>query len=312
MKLSDLGSEGALYAVASHVEGGKSDDPRLGAAVIGPIKDLRKPLRIVVPVAKQIGGIVVDTQGRPVVGLRLSACALSAESPDITLYSRNAVTDAQGRFAIDHLGTGKHRVHLEGRHRFLRVEPVVVMAGSDDVRFTLDPGKQVVVTIVGPDGKPLSDAAVKISTRDVKPRSTARARTVGDGTAILKPVVAGAVYELEVHPPGDCWDLQNLRRKQWTPAEETIQLAQGIVIGGRVEDADGNLVRNAQIRYESEGFQRGYIRARDGTFRVGRLPVERITLCAWWPEQNTTGDGHAPHVVVKGTSKLDIVLRLGR
>ena len=221
-----------------------------------------------------IRGQVVDGQGAPLVGLRVSPGP--ERSPWSVLSSfRTEPSDGQGRFEVAGLfpGTYHFDIVLPGEERYLRLEdgPLVEVGVGETVEDVLlvyapEPGFTISGRVTDAAGNPIAGAVVK--TFDMLAPDIPGARTDAEGRYVLHVVKAGD-HRMRVthrdHTPAE---------SQWVPAGSEgvdFQLDGLGGVAGRVVDArTGHPVTEFSIAARSRD-ELTRITDPEGRFRFSRL-----------------------------------------
>lgn len=188
------------------------------------------------PAAEPLTVTVVDAEGRPVTGARVrwttdSSSPLPRElgARGWSLHGRGGVTDGSGRLDLPRVEEEAGLVRA-WRAGYLPSEPVAVQAGDGEaVTLRLSRGRERVLTVLDPAGRPLADVLVAlgdagIGTTDAEGRLAAALPEEGDAELVLD---AGSGWRqsssLRLAPGGD-------------PAELTMEAP--LLLTGRVVDAE--------------------------------------------------------------------------
>lgn len=119
------------------------------------------PVEISLERGAAIGGRVVDAQGRPVRGAMVRA--EGERSEDGVLSFAGGLTDADGRYLLEGLETGFHKVYAETSDRDLRTQSEVeVRPGTNRLDLRFPAGVEVSGSVVGPGGDPVAGASVQL------------------------------------------------------------------------------------------------------------------------------------------------------
>jgi hypothetical protein len=138
-------------------EGFALDEKTVAAAQPGKTSDLT----FVLGPGGRIDGTMHDTEGRPLFGIGISATVKRAPAPLRLDYVK---TDGKGRFTFENVPIGETVDLFCSQKNYLRKEQTVVLGAGQKVLavdVVLQPrpkGGSVLVTVVGPDGKPVPNA----------------------------------------------------------------------------------------------------------------------------------------------------------
>ncbi len=252
-----------------------------------------RPLRIVLPASRRVPGRVADPEGHPVAGARVSAALEAAGPPSdlIDLYNpcpqtndnASAVTDAEGRFALEPIAPGVFWVWVSADDFAPYRQQGAQLGGTDGLRsldVILIPRRGVSLTgqILSVSGAPLPGASVSVSC----PEGGSSASTGPDGR-----------YRLGSLPPGGTCRL-SARADRFQGAEAAVEVktaeshldlrlkpivtveVRGRVIGPADEPIGGAEV---QSRGAVDGGKR--LTAPDGSFAVETFAGSDCELSVW-------------------------------
>lgn len=162
--------------------------------------DARGPLRVELPRAASLVGVVRDAASAPAAGARITIEYLGplGALPTVEALPPGtktlAVTDAEGRFTFTHLPTGQYRATGRLGSATLTSDVTSVEAGawsSADLWFTAN--GTVGVTLLGPDGAPSPRSRVMITRAGAEEGDPLLAGyTDADGLVALGPLDPGA------------------------------------------------------------------------------------------------------------------------
>ena len=249
-------------------DGGAAGDPAAGDAPAGKKKELWQG-------NLALRGRILDPAGKPIAGARV---LLRDAWPWPGAPPRPFVqTDAEGRFAYGDLPSNTYQVFVDTG---AGEQPVAwnLLPGQEPYDLTLKPAQPkvtppgaTVVRVVGPDGKPV-------------PRASVRVRPVGgfvdlvDGTFLRAPLDDGKTsYEVFRAEALDYTPLP-LGPTTWTPKaglEDVVVLPQGMSIDGRVVGPDAEGVFGAEVQaYPVPDPARAHINS-GSPMAVGRATSDR-------------------------------------
>jgi len=220
-----------------------------GAALWGPLAPDGPDIVLRLSPPQAIEGIV--TPVAPVV-----ARAIPANHPYSDEVEGVAATaDDTGRFRIDGLGPGDHRLRFTVPDGYVRLAPVTARSGSA-VHVKLATAVAATIEVVGTDGKPVADAYVRV--------------------AGLEP---GKLYTLQVGPFFDGM-LVFERGIHAEAGRRRVKLIQGGTIRGTIELPKGLRGERVEVFAVGPGFgARGRV-AYGGDFRIIGVPEGRWTVRA--------------------------------
>ncbi len=241
--------------------------------------------------ASTIGGFVLDEQGQPIAGARVSLSIPSSGNqkpgePRIDLGSFQTRTDAEGRWKcelvpakLDMLSmTVEHSDYVLERHPFWR------RTESPQVFVDLEASKAVLVLkegitlqgrVIDRDGRPIAGAQV----RTTPPIRHAAATTDDRGRFELAHIAPGPI-ELAAQAKGYVPAQRKVAAGEAAPVE--IRLEAGRAITGRLVNQANRPIAGASLQLELGPSNRWVWPTaqtdRDGRFRVEGVPIEGGTL----------------------------------
>jgi hypothetical protein len=225
---------------------------------------------IVLERGMKITGVVVDTDGQPVVDAQVTA---SKRQRDRTGVQRafgglNDQTDAAGKFGFYGLEPGEYRLSVSKDGFF--VDPAVVAAGTEGHRIAVVAAGEL-KGFVRAEGKPVAEA--RISAR-IEGGSNAWATTGSDGRFTLGQLPPGKPFQLTIRHDR----YRNLVREGVvaTASEQAFDLEVGRVVEGIVVDENGRPVDGAQIQVHP-GWRRAST-GKDGRFQVSGFDEVELTV----------------------------------
>ncbi len=284
-----------------------------------------------------IEGRVVDGGGRGIDGILVEAYPVEARQdrpgtpPRIPLVLAEAHSDAYGAFVLRAMGNAP--VLVVARTQGMLLEPgseATVAGGARDVQLVLRAGREVRITVLDPDGRPIAGARVFTSAADSRmSRGLVRVGRVsgsgappgdrgrppagigltfsnGDGVALLVGLDPYEEVALDVSAGPLRPGLLPVRLPRWRPADSTIRLEAAHVLRGRVTLPDGSLGPTASIeRFDGTRWERVGSTGKDGGFELRGLPAGPWTLRAALFASTRVG----PEVVVADeTTEVRLVL----
>ncbi len=288
--------------------------------------ELMEDLRFLLPAEGRIGGVVRGEDGSPIPGASVATLAETGTRLDANYtppggLGAGAVTGSDGRFEIRELAPGNHQVVAWARG----FPPVTAKAaaGTEDLDIVLHAGLSITGTVVDEEaGGPVPDIDVTAFPGSQAPgRWSTSSGTSGEDGVFFVGDLAPGDYRLSARPPplgDDSWEYRgaDVRGVEAGATGVRIQLRRGLVIAGRILDAEGRLL-NGQVRIQygptgSAGLASGTSQT-GGAFRLRGLDpgsydirVEQMAL----PGQG----GVAPTTVVcvpAGTTGLIIAVGRG-
>jgi len=223
------------------------------------------------PLPPAIRGIVLDTDGEPIEGVRATARLAAGGVGEEAIEGISDVTDAEGRFVLD----------VEGRLAPMRDAPGLLLFEADGhLRFqyslknfkpgvgqrltlTMEPAGDLEGKVVDEEGEPVGDAFVYAILPDRGGVNEAdeliHTRTAADGTWRLEDL---PLENLDVFAMADGFVPALSRDHRPRPGEALavppFVLAPGGTTSGRVRDTEGKPVPGARIRVWKDADVRDY------------------------------------------------------
>ncbi len=198
----------------------------------------------------EISGVVVDPQGNPIRGARITCAALSQKSPQ----EQKTYTNAEGVFVAEGLLGGMFNVIVEADgHQ--RAEEKPVEAGTLDLKITIEKLGSVYVTAYGRNRRPLDRFLCSIKpalagqTTYGKPMLTKEATAPKNGTELITGLIP-LTYVAEVSARGYAKNFSpkfTIIEGQTDPVSVEVQLNQGGTLRGVVNDASGKPVQGVSV-----------------------------------------------------------------
>jgi len=259
-----------------------------------------------------IEGRVVDGEGRGIDGILVEAYPVEARQdrpgvpPRIPLVLGEAHSDTYGAFVLRAMGTDP--VLVVARTQGMLLEPgseATVAGGARDVRLVLRAGREVRITVLDPDGRPIEGARVfaiatesRMGTGGVRmgagsapgatgadrgrpPAGMAFTFSNGDGVALLVGLDPTEEWALDVYAGPSRQGLLPTNLPRWRPADSTIRLEAAHALRGRVTLPDGSLGPTASIeRFDGTRWEKVGSTGKDGGFELRGLPAGPWTLRA--------------------------------
>ncbi len=278
------------------------------APAIGPAIDHKRGERVHLcdialgPGRRLTGRVVTASEGTPLAGAAISISAgtrfrgNSAWPPAVPPMSDDvveAVSAADGSFTVEGLLDREYDVVAVRQGHTVGFTKVNV-SGDMSAALALPAARDVELTVLGPDGEPVSGATVAFEAQGWVPRFHVRdVKTRDDGTCRFA-AIAAAPWRAEVtygdlaQPPQD-----------WLPAsltKQTIRLAPAVELTGRVVDpagtpAEGVIVEVASAEVAASARRRVWT-GQDGRFSAGVVAAGRYHVSV--PELAMTRENVAP------------------
>ena len=222
------------------------------------------------PAEKRITGRVIAPDGSGVRGVRVFALPTGRQfgsGPRDDAAHAVARTGADGGFDLGGLGDFTYELQFDLVPGLAGVPWTKVAAGTSGVEVRLSSGRELTLTVIDADGKPVRGCYVFVG------GAATNAFTSADGVAklTLDQTARGSCW-LIVTPPDGRDDVLELRDYSWTPHDGEVRLERTFAVAGIVRDASGRAVADATVYAAGEaGFSKRVESASDGRFRVAGL-----------------------------------------
>lgn len=243
-----------------------------GPAFVGPVEPGGEEIDVVLPPERSLRGRVTDGAGRGVPGAWLEARAVRSELSGRGGVQASAASGPDGFFTFDGLGDGPYELSVRPPPGFVAPAPRRVSAGTD-VEVDLAAGRDVVVTIRGPDGEPLEGSASAYGTGG---------RVIGLADAAGRALLTGLDPEEEyrlvvgVFEPGFASRIV----ERWRPADVDVRLDAIPFLRGRVRTPAGDPAPDALLEWRAKGggrWERAIVHA-DGSFLIREVTEGGIEM----------------------------------
>ncbi len=250
-----------------------------------------------------IRGTVYDREGRPLTNAQLSGERMATFRGLIGHSGVGITTDEHGRYAMDNLVPARYEFELK-RDDGARAEAVVELHEAQlvtglDFRFTL--GATLTVLVIGPGGKPLTDAEVRCYEDRGPGRSPQRSpirQPDHEGLVHFENITAGTHYVAAKSPSAAAaWSDAIVVAPEQGPIRLRMELKEGATIRGRVLSDLGQPVAGAEVSVAcsrrwagpttSYWERRSLITDADGAFVVAHAAIGRWRLTAAAPSVAT-------------------------
>lgn len=266
------------------------------------VKDASQPIRLSMPPGLSIAGRVLGPAGKGLPGITLR------------VGRETMRTDPTGRFELPGLAEGEVQVYVGQAGAYIVPAPQRVKAGTQDIVFRLVKGESIQGRALDGEGKPLASGYA--SARWDRPGGEGQAGASGQ-------IQEGGRFELQGIPPDvrvtvqvQAWAASG--GVAYAPAiiedvrpgtkDLEVRLGGGLVIEGRVLDADGTSGVACFIYGQSKDGKRqtGWVQVgTDGKFRLGGLePIPYVVRI----QRQDGGVTPAPREVLPPKSGIEIRL----
>ena len=273
-------------------------------------KSPEKPLDFALVPGGSVSGLVRDAESSGgIAGVQVRARLVEGFTPedyDDFPPQEPVLTDDQGRYTLDYLVPGPHRIMVMSREAgyLPPAMPVVTVkaAQTEQADFTLQAGGAIEGTVRDRQGKPVVDAMVMLETEnplgdgmrmeDIVSRMPSQAMTDVSGQYVLRGVDFDQAGHVEVHSE----DFADYRSDPLTiaPAQARIQhdivLYPGSTVSGMATYADGTPAVGVDVLLSKdgvEGWDFGYFSSgkyetanRSGHFTFEQVGAGGYTLSA--------------------------------
>ncbi|MCA8955545.1 MAG: carboxypeptidase regulatory-like domain-containing protein [Planctomycetes bacterium] len=218
--------------------------------------DQRHQLDFRLPPGLDIGGTVVNPQGKPVVAAKITVAALSQKSRLV----EETRTDNAGRFLLSGIRDGVYSVAAEAEG-FQRVEEKPINAGEKELKITLEPLGAVLVTVLDDQKRPVANFHVNLKPafkgQDSfgNPLVSKPVKGATDGTVKITGVNP-MTYVAEVHAAGFAKNFSErftITEAMQNPPHVTVELNRGGEIVAVITDSRGAPAVGVQVKTEPEG-----------------------------------------------------------
>jgi protocatechuate 3,4-dioxygenase beta subunit len=279
-----------------------------GALRVGPLDPSAGEVTIRLPGPRSIRGSVLGPEGKPIEGVLVDASPMrSWERVENAREPTHATarSDEEGRFALDGLGDGIHRVYVSPPRGFLAPDPIRVEEPGGEVLVLLKRAVTCTLRVIDADGEPVAGAQVYASSRAGTRRS---AITDANGTARLEGLNPETSHFLSVLPPPDSVAVARQTLRDWMPADTEVRL--GRTVRGVVLDLEGTPVPGARVWYPvSDGYWDAVSTSSDGRFLIRHVSGPTVRLRVTSPGVARHDEPGTLEVTVEA-GESDVTLRL--
>lgn len=266
-----------------------------------------RPADLLLTTGGAVSGTVTDASGKPVGAAMVRLTTALPMARDLTLLAR---TDGRGSFAIHGIPTGEYRV--VGRHPDFApaISPPVTVERDGEARADLVLSRPATVRgrLLGPDEKPTRGQAIVKELADVDaPDVLAEDLTAeagDDGVFTLRLGPGSHSLEVRARGLGSRRLDVDVRGSGETVDLGDVALEVGIAIRGRVRDAAGRPLENAEVStfYDSQSFS-------ERTDAAGAYVLAGLNAGMYTVGVSAPGMGRAQRKAEAGASGVDFVLQ---
>jgi RNA polymerase sigma factor (sigma-70 family) len=269
-----------LTAMRTLVRGGRG-----GGKYVDVVAGKVTPVELVIAKGATVEGVVVDGAGAPVAGAEIWFDREDSRSFHLV---RLAVTDAEGRFRVQHVHPdGSVSARARGRAPSAARAIQVSKDQVDRVRLVLgDAGAVVRGTVRGADGQPVADAIVLVGTAFGVQATLPDGAWGTDPAPTLARTDEGGAFIMDAVPPRATFVTVRARGHAGYRATHSfevgenaleIRLSPSAVVAGRVVDPEGRPAAGAVVESTNAPRQDStwwwMVRTdTDGRFRIEDLP----------------------------------------
>ena len=237
--------------------------------------DPAQPIVLRLLAGQEIGGHVLDEQGKGVAGARVAAGEASV------------VTTADGAFRLRGLGEPAQQVRVEPPRTWVRPAPQQIPTGTLDAEFRVLPGVAIEGRALGPEDEPLSRgyATARWQSAGGGLMGSQGASLDGEGRFRIEGVPPGVRAQVTVQmwtsTGGQAYASAVVEGVEAGMKDLEVRLGRGLAITGTVMGADGQPAVGCYVfgRAQDGGRMTGYalVDAKGG-FELGGLEAEPYTL----------------------------------
>lgn len=245
------------------------------------------PVTILMAPGSMLVGKVVDAStGESVAGARVRANPLLRVLGRGPPRDAKAVTDAEGRFALENLAPGRYSPVADARGYHGKFSGSVRL-GLAEIRAPIvieaRAGPTLDVNVADGSGNPAAGCTVSL-----KHQTSARrlSETSDDAGSIAFDYISPGTYDVSVvacrgHTPRETYPPLEVGGTQNAPV--TLEVDPGCTLTGRVLDRSQKPVPRAHIRVDRDGRSWGVPVRSDGTFFVSGLPTGMLEVSVTSP-----------------------------
>ena len=251
---------------------------REGFAPARRLADSTAPVQLVLRRGALAFGRIVDEEGVPVPGARVSLTTEGEPGAPFRHQPLHATADPDGRFELPRAGAGRHGLRAESPGFVAAVEQVFIPEQEPEVdlgEIRLQAGGVIEGVVTDARGRPVEKALI-LARPSVQDRSPMR--TGADGSFRIEGLPRGARYDLAVlhadHPAEEVGVVE-------VPTAEPlrIRLRPSRTLSGRVIDVHGEPVAGAAVFCRGSGV----LTDPEGRFRCNSMAPGAVDLSARAP-----------------------------
>ncbi|MCH9649233.1 MAG: carboxypeptidase-like regulatory domain-containing protein [Deltaproteobacteria bacterium] len=250
------------------------------------------PLVVVLEPASTVSGRVENQSGEPVTGARLvlqdSASGIVYGNRVSPRFDRLAMSHSgeEGRFVLENVKPGQYSLSGSGTgYRTAKIPTIEVAEGAtvEGIVLILEKGAVIQGRILAPDGKPVSQASLRLSKQSHRQDILGGAKSAvsdSQGHYRLEGLESGFEQTLDAFH-----EVYGQVRKTILvePGEQRVDIIfePGFSISGQVTDQQGDGIANAQLQLESNNHLFGGKTTRsgaDGSYRFESVQAGRYEI----------------------------------
>lgn len=270
-------------------------------------------LQVRLPIELRITGRVVGPAGEGVSGVRVlaqpNAGGREEESHAVVLTNQN------GEFDLGGLSQSfVYRIVCVPPAGFAQPKFIEAVGGSSGIQIQMTAGKEVSITVTGPDSTPMPNCPVTVAFQGAVASAMVTSQAGLARFTSLDPELA---YDVSI-TPGSRDDIARVNLNGWRPHDTTVQLQGAGLVTGVVQDDAGRPIAGAQVLFFSGSNGGRTTTGADGHFRIGGIPagqslrirslidgeLDMSNAMQSWPYDVETTGGAKDVVVVAGTRGL--------
>ncbi len=301
--------DAVTWVVVGRARGRDGQSLPLGRVRAGPFLADAVVAEVCLPPERVVAGRVLDPTGAGLVGLRVRVVeTVDGAGAGPSELETAARTDAQGRFRIGGLGSGKCLLLTTVPYRYADVWPLEVTPDGDPVEVRLRDSVEATVK-VSDAYRPVVTAQLRAWTRRAHGRDPS-ATTSPDGRATLVGLDPEDAYRLEVQIARDGSSEQRVLQ-DWSPHDTEVRFGLQRTVRGTVRDPAGRPIPGAYVSgWNGKRRVAEAVTGADGAFELadeGEGLRQVFAAMVSWGQGPWTGFVDAP----QGDTTLTLVLDPG-